>query len=65
MGEGKSNTKVAAVDSTKNVNWHGMLKKHTFTDICCLFVFIAFLITWAVIGICAILQGDINKVTSF
>ena len=62
MGNGKSRNNVAAADETTKVNWNGNLKKHRFTDVCCLLIFLAFLVTWAVIGIISILQGDINKV---
>lgn len=65
MGAGKSKNNVVAVNTytTTDVNWNGNLKKHKYTDICCLIIFVAFLITWAVIGIVSILQGDISKVS--
>ena len=44
------------------VHWDGNLKKHKYTDIVCLIIFIVFLVVWAVVGVISILQGDITKV---
>ena len=44
------------------VNWDGNLKRHKYTDIGCLIIFIVFLVVWAVVGVISILQGDITKV---
>ena len=63
MGNGKSKDNVVSVQKNKEeVNWNGNLKKHKYTDICCLVIFVVFLIIWAVIGVVSILQGDITKV---
>ena len=64
MGNGKSSDKVEDVPSKPpDVNWNGNLKKHKYTDLICLIIFLIFLFTWAVIGVVSILKGDINKVS--
>jgi hypothetical protein len=66
MGNGKSKDNVVSVQNkTEEVNWDGNLKKHKYTDICCLVIFVVFLIIWAVIGVVSILQGDITKVADY
>ena len=66
MGNGKSKDNVVSVqNNTEEVNWNGNLKKHNYTDICCLVIFVVFLIIWAVIGVVSILQGDITKVENY
>ena len=64
MGNKKTKDVVGAVPSTEQevVNWNGNLKKHKYTDVICLIIFLIFLIVWAVVGVISILQGDINKV---
>ena len=64
MGNKKTKDVVGVVPSTEQevVNWNGNLKKHKYTDVICLIIFLIFLIVWAVVGIISILQGDINKV---
>ena len=64
MGNKKSKDVVGVVPPTEQevVNWNGNLKKHNYTDVICLIIFLIFLIVWAVVGVISILQGDINKV---
>ena len=64
MGNKKSKDVVGVVPTTEQevVNWNGNLKKHNYTDVICLIIFLIFLIVWAVVGVISILQGDINKV---
>ena len=64
MGCCGSKDKVESVPQHEKpmVNWGGNLKRHTYTDIGCLIIFIVFLVVWAVIGVVSILQGDITKV---
>ena len=64
MGNKKTKDVVGVAPSTEQevVNWNGNLKKHKYTDVICLIIFLIFLIVWAVVGVISILQGDINKV---
>ena len=64
MGNKKSKDVVGVAPPTEQevVNWNGNLKKHKYTDVICLIIFLIFLIVWAVVGVISILQGDINKV---
>ena len=66
MGNKKSKDVVGVVHPTEQevVNWNGNLKKHKYTDVICLIIFLIFLIVWAVVGVISILQGDINKVVN-
>ena len=66
MGNKKTKDVVGVAPSTEQevVNWNGNLKKHKYTDVICLIIFLIFLIIWAVVGVISILQGDINKVSN-
>ena len=66
MGNKKSKDVVGVVPTTPQevVHWNGNLKKHNYTDVICLIIFLIFLIVWAVVGVISILQGDINKVSN-
>ena len=44
------------------VNWNGAMTKHSYTDIACLILFVAFLGAWGFVGTYAIVKGDINTV---
>ena len=66
MGNKKSKDVVGVVPTAQQevVHWNGNLKKHNYTDVICLIIFLIFLIVWAVVGVISILQGDINKVSN-
>ena len=52
------------IDGRKKVEvkWSGTATKHSYTDIVCLLLFIAFLGAWGFVGTYAIIKGDINTV---
>ncbi|XP_026466884.1 CTL-like protein 2 [Ctenocephalides felis] len=43
-------------------DFHGPVKSRSCTDICCLIVFLAFVVAWIGIGIYAVQNGDIDKI---
>ena len=46
------------------VNWDGAMAKHSCTDIPCLILFVVFLLGWGVVGIYAMMNGNIDTVNN-
>ena len=46
------------------VNWDGAMAKHSCTDIPCLILFVVFLLVWGVVGIYAMMNGNIDTVNN-